>query len=75
MEYRGKVSNGIIVLDGDVALREGAAVKIVVEEPSGEFPTLAERFKNVTGKAVGLPPNLAENHDHYVHGQPKKSQA
>ena len=24
------------------------------------------------GKADGLPPDLAENHDHYLHGAPKK---
>lgn len=25
------------------------------------------------GKAEGLPPDLAENHDHYLHGAPKKT--
>jgi len=24
------------------------------------------------GKATGLPPDLAENHDHYLHGLPKR---
>jgi hypothetical protein len=24
------------------------------------------------GKAEGLPPDLAENHDHYLHGTPKR---
>jgi hypothetical protein len=29
----------------------------------------------VAGKAVGLPEDLAENHDHYLHGLPKRSPA
>ena len=29
-------------------------------------------FKKWAGKAEGLPPDLAENHDHYLHGAPKK---
>jgi hypothetical protein len=30
-------------------------------------------LKDVIGKAAGLPKDLAENHDHYLHGQPKKA--
>ena len=26
-----------------------------------------------SGKAEGLPPDLAGNHDHYLHGAPKKA--
>jgi hypothetical protein len=34
--------------------------------------TLAKRLKNVIGSVEGLPPDFAENHDHYIHGTPKK---
>jgi hypothetical protein len=34
--------------------------------------TLAERLKNVIGQGKGLPSDLAKNHDHYIHGAPKK---
>ena len=37
-----------------------------------EPKTLYERYKNVAGIAKGLPPDLAEQHDHYIHGTPKK---
>ncbi len=77
MIYRGHVRNGTIVLEDDIALPEGTPVKIEpVELPDAanepEVPTLYERFQNVIGKATGLPADLAEQHDHYIHGTPKK---
>lgn len=37
-----------------------------------KLPTLAEVFAPLIGKAVGLPSDLAENHDHYLHGTAKR---
>jgi hypothetical protein len=53
-------------------------VAVALVEPKAEdeetrsIPTLYERLKCVIGKAKGLPPDLALNHDHYLHGQPKR---
>ena len=72
MTYRGRVKNGVIVLDAPVALPEGTEVEVL---PTGEDlsePTWAEVFKDVIGKAEGLPPDMARNHDHYLHGAPKR---
>ena len=71
MTYRGHVENGVIVLDDPVVLPEGTGVRVELAEPE-QRPTLAERLKDVIGIAKGLPPDLAENHDHYAHGKPKK---
>ena len=30
------------------------------------------RLKNFLGAARGLPSDMARNHDHYLHGRPKK---
>jgi hypothetical protein len=38
-------------------------------EPSQ--PTLAEQFADVIGTAPDLPQDMAQQHDHYVHGAPK----
>ena len=77
MTYRGQVKNGQIVLDENVVLSEGAAVQVEVIAASlatvdTEPKTLYERLKNVAGIAKGLPPDLAAQHDHYIHGTPKK---
>ena len=78
MIYRGHVENGVIRLDNATALPEGAQVEVRLvadrapAELQEEAPTLYERLKDVVGKAEGLPPDLAENHDHYLHGQPRR---
>ena len=50
-------------------------VKAKVEElappaPPGPLWSLLGKW---AGKADGLPADLAENHDHYLHGAPKKT--
>jgi hypothetical protein len=78
MTYRGRVRNGVVTLDEAVELPEGVEVEIHVisaraTEPGEEtIPTLYEQLENVIGTAKGLPADLARNHDHYLHGQPKR---
>jgi len=78
MVYRGHVENGVIRLAEGPALPDGVEVEVHLLSditPGGDdekIPTLYERLKNFVGKAEGLPPDLAENHDHYLHGRPKR---
>jgi hypothetical protein len=78
MVYQGHVENGTVVLDSPATLPDGTRVEIaVIEEREGEdvsspAPSLYERLKSIVGMAKGLPPDLALNHDHYLHGQPKR---
>ena len=78
MVYQGHVENGTVVLDSPATLPDGVRVEIaVIEERDGEqvsdsVPSLYDRLKSVAGMAKGLPPDLALNHDHYLHGQPKR---
>jgi hypothetical protein len=68
MVLAGTIINGQIVFEPpQPSLPEGAKVKVeIVAEP-----TLAFLLK-YAGKADDLPADLAENHDHYLHGRPKK---
>lgn len=73
MTYQGHVQNGVVLLDGDVRLPEGAKVCVeVAKQDEDEGPTLYEQLKPIIGIAKGLPPDMAKNHDHYLHGQPKR---
>ena len=77
MSFQGEVRNGVVVLEAGAMLSEGTIVRVepVGAVPSAEPPSgvsLAERLKTVIGAAKGLPPDLAEQHDHYLHGQPKR---
>ena len=74
MDYRGKISGGVVVLEPGVDLPEGAEVRIEVVTsplPSGQT-TLGKRLMKYSGRAEGLPSDMADNHDHYLHGQPKR---
>ncbi|HEV3259838.1 MAG TPA: hypothetical protein VG013_23420 [Gemmataceae bacterium] len=71
MEFEGKVQNGVIVVNSPEPLPDGTKVKIVVETPPRK-PTLAERLLQHAGTVPDLPPDLAEQHDHYLHGTPKR---
>ena len=77
MVYKGHIENGEIVLDKPVDLPNGALVKVdVIKIPAHaedeEIPTLEETLAPFIGKAVGLPNDAAENHDHYLYGTPEK---
>jgi hypothetical protein len=79
MVYRGHVRKGVVVLDDSVTLPEGLAVSVEPSITGQEIPgidqngeTLGQKLMKHAGKAVGLPPDLAENHDHYLYGTPKK---
>ena len=70
MEFKGKVTGGVVVPEQGVSLPEGADVRIeIVEQPQ---TTLSERLMKLAGTARGLPPDMARNHDHYLHGRPKQ---
>ena len=78
MTYSGHVRNGVVVLDDRVKLPEGAEVTVNVRTSGDDdaveevTSTLYERLEPVIGAAEGLPADLAENHDHYLHGRPRK---
>ena len=72
MTYRGRVKNGVIVLNTPGALPEGAEVDVSPAPADDDGPTWAEVFKDVIGKAEGLPADSSINHDHYLYGAPKQ---
>ncbi len=68
----GPVQNGVVVFERGLQPPEGTRVRVeTVGETDEATPTLAERLSAVIGVARGLPTDLAEHHDHYVHGTPK----
>lgn len=71
MTYRGTVKDGVVVLPPEVKLRDGQQVEVVLPEESAE-KNWGEVLKEVIGAAGGLPEDMAESHDHYVHGTTKK---
>jgi len=74
MELHGTVQNGVVVLDTPTPLADGTKVKICVEPPAEmpRKPTLGERLLELAGTVDDLPSDMAEQHDHYIHGTPKR---
>jgi len=71
MIYRGHVQKGVVVLDKGVELPDGMEVTVeTVRVPRGR--TLAEQFADVIGSVPDLPADMAQQHDHYLHGAPKR---
>jgi len=78
-EYKGHVSNGVIVLDSPAALPEGAAVRV---RPVGRRRARPARGRSDTDPAwdeiaklagtIEGPEDWAAEHDHYIHGTPKR---
>ena len=71
MTYRGIVKNGMIVLEGEHP-PEGARVEVREMEREETIPTLAETLGDLIGCANDLPEDMAEQHNHYIHGTPKR---
>ena len=73
MTYRGHIRNGQITLDELVSLPEGALVNVEIVNNGEPQPTIWDKLLELAGTVDGLPPDMAENHDHYLYGTPKKS--
>ena len=68
MGFVGRVTKGTVLLPPEANLPEGTPVRVEPIAPQ----TLTERLKNLIGTVHDMPPDWAENHDHYLHGAPKK---
>ena len=75
MSFQGTAINGVIVLDREAKLPNGTRVEVVVrkaaDQPIEPKPTLLSLLE-LAGTAKDLPEDMAEQHDHYLHGTPKR---
>ena len=81
MTYRGRIKDGVVVLDDPSGLPEGTEVDvspragIPEDEPgaeSGKLTTRADRLKPFIGMVKDMPPDSSVNHDHYLYGARKQ---
>ncbi|HXJ93070.1 MAG TPA: hypothetical protein VMT20_09325 [Terriglobia bacterium] len=71
MTYRGTVSKGVVMLPSEAELPDGA--EVLVEPIEGAFEPVGKKLLALAGILKDLPEDFAQNHDHYVHGAPKRS--
>jgi len=70
MQFHGRVKDGVVVFE-DGAPPEGVEVRVEIVS-ADEAPSIWDKLKKYSGSVKGLPPDMARNHDHYIHGGPKK---
>ena len=79
MTFQGTVHNGVIVLAGGQTLPEGTIVQVAPQPTDSAHKAskrigecLVELAEWAETQPCDLPADLAKNHDHYLHGLPKK---
>jgi len=72
MSYIGTVSGGKVILPADVCLPEGASVEVLPLAQPAELRKLTAELLRLAHKNRDLPADLAQNHDYYLHSQPKQ---
>ena len=72
MSIAATVENGTIKLPPDIHLPDGTRVEILLpaEEALDDDPKWMLKF---SGALDGLPEDFADEHDHYIHGTPKRA--
>jgi len=79
MVAKGRLDGKMIVLDGPLDLPAGSRVVLQVEpEAVRPLPTSQSLLEWIEANAVEapvLPADLSRQHDHYLYGTSKKSQA
>lgn len=78
MSYTGTVADGVIVLDTKAKLPNGTKVEVrPVKQPArSTMRTRRELLARIDAIAASMPPlpaDFAAEHDHYIHGTPKRS--
>ncbi len=71
MTYQGKIKGGVVVLEPGAHLAEGTDVVVEPVHAAEDLDRLRKGLLEIAGTVEG-PPDLARNHDHYIHGTPKK---
>ena len=77
MTCKGKVSGGVVLLEDPRAFQEGTEVRVVAARRPRKRKLPALEGLRATllrhaGKGRRLPPDLAKNHDYYIHGTARK---
>jgi hypothetical protein len=70
--YTGEVKNGVVVFDPGAAPPSDGTLGRVEVAAAQVRDELSEILLEFAGKATGLPTDLAEQHDHYLHGTPRR---
>lgn len=73
MIYTGTIRNGVVVLDDGADLSDGTLVRVEPVGPPAEPEGPGHhQLMRLAGVVKDKPSDWARNHDHYIHGLPKR---
>lgn len=65
------MSAGVVRFEAE-APPEGSEVRVEVVTPQPSELSVWDKLRKFAGTVKGLPPDMARNHDHYIHGGAKR---
>ena len=71
MLLEGTIKNGTIVLDQPSSLPDGERVEVELKAIAQAEPTFIDLLE-FAGCMPDMPADFAAQHDHYIHGTPKR---
>ncbi len=72
MAYEATLIDPSVVFDDPQTLPESTRVEAIVKREQDRSETLQEVLLQQAGCMTDLPTDLGEQHDHYIHGMPKR---
>jgi len=75
MSITGTIKNGVVKLPPGAPWPNGTKVRVEKAESPAAGNSLIRRLRELSAKVSGLPSDLAEQHDHYIHRAPKRAKA
>jgi hypothetical protein len=75
MSVTGTIENGVVKLPPGAPWPDGTKVRVEKFEATPAGNDLTRRLRDLSAQVIGLPADLAEEHDHYIHGTPRRAKA
>jgi len=72
MSYTGTVEGGAVKLPPEAGWPDGTKVRVEPLEPKADRQRLVEELRAIARSMPDLPEDWAAQHDHYIHGTPKR---
>ena len=73
MSFTGTVEHGMVKLPSGTSLPDGTLVRVETVEAPQHRNEFTRKMREIAAQLTGLPEDLAEQHDHYIHGTPKRT--
>ena len=75
MSVTGTIEDGVVKLPPGASWPDGTKVRVEKVEPASRENSLTRRLRELSARVGGLPSDLAEEHDHYIHRTPRRAKA